>query len=138
MAPGARPARTPPAAPRRGRGPADDVTCDAHLLIVHVFGSIALEVTDHRQPGQSAKDTDRLLSPTRTLTNDQARQLPRSAAAATVIGSQVSTQQYFWRLHRLLDGITATTAYRIVLAHYFHQGGSRQRRGRDKPRAKGR
>jgi TetR/AcrR family transcriptional regulator, tetracycline repressor protein len=90
--------------------PASDAARGAHLLIVYVFGSIAVEVTERGQPGPPAKDTDRLPSPRRTLSDAQAQQFPRSAAATTVIGSHASTEQYLWGLHRLLDAITATTA----------------------------
>jgi AcrR family transcriptional regulator len=92
------------------RVPTDEAARGAHVLIVYVFGSIALEVTEHGQPGQPAKDTDRLPSPRRTLSDAQAQQFPRSAAAATLIGSHASTEQYLWGLHRILDSITATTA----------------------------
>jgi TetR/AcrR family transcriptional regulator, tetracycline repressor protein len=90
--------------------PADAAARGAHLLIVYVFGSIAVEVTDRGQPGQPGRETDRLRSPRRTLTDAQAQQFPRSAAAATVIGGHASTEQYLWGLHRLLDAITASTA----------------------------
>ena len=52
----------------------------AHLLIVYVFGSIALDVAD--------------------------------LAAAPVRAGYISTEQYLWGLHRVLDGITTTTARR--------------------------
>src|SRR4051812_42827318 len=65
--------------------PTDEAARGAHLLIVYVFGSTAVEVTEHGQPGQPAKDTDHLPSPRRTLSDAQAQQFPRSAAAATVI-----------------------------------------------------
>jgi TetR/AcrR family transcriptional regulator, tetracycline repressor protein len=88
--------------------PPDQAARGAHLLIVYVFGSIAVEVTERGQPGQPAKDTDRLPSPRRALSDAQAQQFPRSAAAATLIGSHASTEQYLWGLHRLLDGITVS------------------------------
>lgn len=90
--------------------PADEAARGAHLLIVYVFGSIAVEVTDRAQTGHAPQDADRVPSPRRTLSDAQAQRFPRSAAAATLIGGHASTEQYLWGLHRILDGITATTA----------------------------
>ena len=90
--------------------PDDAAARGAHLLIVYVFGSIAVEVSTLGQPGQPAKATDRLTSPRRKLSDAQAQEFPRSSAAATIIGSHVSTEQFLWSLHRVLDGIMATAA----------------------------
>jgi hypothetical protein len=89
--------------------PGDDAARGAHLLTVYVFGCIAMEVTDGGHPGQPTKETDQLASPRHTLSDTQAQQFPRSAAAATVIRSHISTEQYLWGLHRILDGITASS-----------------------------
>jgi TetR/AcrR family tetracycline transcriptional repressor len=60
-----------------------DAARASYLLIVYVFGSIALEVADAS---------------------------PRSADAAATMAGYISTEQYLWGLRRVLDGITAHAA----------------------------
>jgi TetR/AcrR family transcriptional regulator, tetracycline repressor protein len=83
-----------------------DAARAAYLLIVYVFGAIALEVAAHPQPGPLPPETDRIAARHLTYTATPADHYPRTAAAATTLASYISTQQYLWGLHRLLDGIT--------------------------------
>jgi AcrR family transcriptional regulator len=84
-----------------------DAARAAHLLLVYVFGSIALEVADHGQAGPLPPEGERTDKRHREAAAAAPDRFPRSAAAADVMAGYVSTQQYTWGLHRLLDGITA-------------------------------
>ena len=88
-----------------------DAARAAYLLIVYVFGSIALEVADLQRPGPAASGGRTSRRP-RTARSPPHRPSdhPRTAAAATTLAGYISTDQYMWGLHRLLDGITTSTA----------------------------
>jgi TetR/AcrR family transcriptional regulator, tetracycline repressor protein len=79
-----------------------------YLLIVYVFGSIALEVADqHDHPGPLPPEQDRTAARERAFSVTPADRFPRSAAAASTMAGYISTGQYLWGLRRVLDGITA-------------------------------
>jgi AcrR family transcriptional regulator len=87
-----------------------DAARAAYLLIVYVFGSIALEVAD-LHPGPLPPESDRIASRHRARAATPPDRYPRAAAAAATLAGYISTPQYRWGLHRVLDGITthATT-----------------------------
>ena len=85
-----------------------DAARAAHLLLVYVFGSIALEVADHGKAGPLPPEVERTDSRHRASAAAEPDRFPRSAAAADVMAGYVSTRQYIWGLHRMLDGITAS------------------------------
>ena len=86
-----------------------DAARAAYLLLVYVFGSIALEVADLHRPGPLPPESERVASATPRLRGGPGRApSPHRAAAATLAG-YISTEQYLWGLHRVLDGITAHT-----------------------------
>jgi TetR/AcrR family transcriptional regulator, tetracycline repressor protein len=87
-----------------GLGPTDAARA-AYLLIVYVFGSIALEVADLHQPGPLPPESERIATRHRAFAAATPELYPRAAAAAATLAGYVSTQQYVWRLHRVLDGI---------------------------------
>lgn len=87
-----------------------DAARAAHLLFVYVFGSIALEVADLHRPGPLPPEAERVAARHRTFAAAPAGQLPRTAAAATTLAGHISTDQYVWGLHRVLDGIILHTA----------------------------
>jgi AcrR family transcriptional regulator len=78
----------------------------SYLLIVYVFGSIALEVADQHQPGPLPPEADRIATRERAFSATPAGQFPHSAAAAATMAGYISTGQYLWGLRRVLDGIT--------------------------------
>jgi AcrR family transcriptional regulator len=82
----------------------------AHLLIVYVFGSIALEVADGHRAGSLAPEPDRVARRQAAFAQTPADRFPLSAAAATTMAGYVSTEQYLWGLGRVLDGIAAQVA----------------------------
>lgn len=82
----------------------------AYLLIVYVFGSIALDVADVRQPGPMPPESQRIATRRHAFAATPADRYPRTAAAAPVRATHVSTEQYLWGLHRLMDGLTTMAA----------------------------
>lgn len=82
----------------------------AYLLIVFVFGSIALEVADRHGHGPLPPEADRVATRTRAFSATPSGHFPRSAAAAATMAGYISTDQYLWGLRRLLDGLAARAA----------------------------
>jgi TetR/AcrR family tetracycline transcriptional repressor len=82
----------------------------SYLLIVYVFGSIALEVADVHQAGPLPPEPERIAARARAVSATSADAFPRSAAAAPTMARYISTEQYLWGLRRILDGITARAA----------------------------
>lgn len=80
----------------------------AYLLIVYVFGSIALEVADVQEPGPLPPEPERIATRRLALSATPAEQYPRAAAAAATLAGYISTEQYLWGLHRVLDGLTTS------------------------------
>ena len=85
----------------------DDRARAAYLLIVYVFGSIALDTADVGAPGPLPPEPGRIAARHRTFATIPAAHFPHSAAAADVMAGYVSREQYLWGLRRVLDGITA-------------------------------
>ena len=86
-----------------------DAARAAYLLIVYVFGSLALEVADlGPQAGPLPPESERIAKRQDAFAATRAGTFPRSAAAAAAMAAYISTDQYLWGLHRILDGITAT------------------------------
>jgi TetR/AcrR family tetracycline transcriptional repressor len=82
-----------------------DAARASYLLIVHVFGSIALEVADPHQVGPLPPETERIAARRQALASMPVERFPRSAAAAATMADFISTEQYLWGLRRLLDGL---------------------------------
>lgn len=89
-----------------------DAARAAYLLIVYVFGSIALDVADVRRPGPMPPESQRITTRSLAFAATPPDRFPRTAAAAPVRARHISTEQYLWGLHRLLNGITTTAASR--------------------------
>jgi AcrR family transcriptional regulator len=83
-----------------------------YLLIVYVFGSIALEVADQHDPGPLPPETDRMAARERAFSATPADRFPRSAAATSTMAGYISTGQYLWGLGRVLDGMAVQAAAR--------------------------
>jgi TetR/AcrR family tetracycline transcriptional repressor len=82
----------------------------SYLLIVYVFGSIALEVADVHQAGPLPPEPERIATRQRAFCATPVEHFPRSAAAVDTMAAFISTEQYLWGLRRVLDGITAPAA----------------------------
>jgi TetR/AcrR family transcriptional regulator, tetracycline repressor protein len=87
-----------------------DAARAAYLLIVYVFGSIALEVADLHQPGPLPPEPERVAVRRRALGATPADRFARTAAAAPTMAGYVSTEQYLWGLRRVLDSIAQADA----------------------------
>src|SRR3954454_4392983 len=83
-----------------------DAARAAYLLIVYVFGSIALDVAAHQQPGPMPPEPERIATRHDAFAATPDQHYPRAAAAAATLDDYISTQQYLWGLGRVLDGIT--------------------------------
>ena len=82
----------------------------AYPLVVHVMGSIALEVAAQHEPGPLRPEAERIAARRMAFSAIPADDFPRTAVAAEAIAGYVSTEQYLWGLRRILDGITARVA----------------------------
>jgi TetR/AcrR family transcriptional regulator, tetracycline repressor protein len=83
-----------------------DAARASYLLIVYVFGSIALEVAEVQQPGPLPPEAERIAARNVDLSAIPEELFPRTAAASAVMAGYISTEQYVWGLHRVLDGLT--------------------------------
>ena len=82
----------------------------SYLLIVYVFGAIALEVADVHEAGPLPPESERIATRHVAFAATPVDHFPRSAAAADTMAGYISTEQYLWGLHRILDGVTARAA----------------------------
>lgn len=96
-----------------GLSPADAARA-AYLLIVYVFGSVALEVADEPTPGPLAAEKERISRRSSALAATPATLFPRTAAATSAIAGYIGTEQYLWGLHRLIDGLHTLDAARPI------------------------
>ena len=87
---------------------ATDAAKASYLLIVYVFGSIALDVAELGEIRQAPPEADRIAARYSGFSGIPAETYPLSAASAQVMAGYVSTDQYLWGLHRILDGLTDT------------------------------
>jgi TetR/AcrR family tetracycline transcriptional repressor len=84
-----------------------DAARATHLLFGYVFSSVALDVADLNQPG-SPSTAERIAARHRAIAAAPSDQFPRVVAAAATMAGTISTEQYLWGLHRILDGITTS------------------------------
>ncbi|HEV8165441.1 MAG TPA: TetR/AcrR family transcriptional regulator [Actinomycetota bacterium] len=89
-----------------GLGPAD-APRTSYLLFAYILGSIVLVVADAEEPGPLPSEAEWIAARGRTFAGTPAEPYPRAAAAATR-AAYISTEQYLWGLHRLLDGIATS------------------------------
>ena len=80
----------------------------SYLLIVYVFGSIALETAELGGRTGGRSEGERIASRLEGFSAIPASTFPLSAGAARIMAGYVSTEQYRWGLHKVLDGITGT------------------------------
>jgi TetR/AcrR family tetracycline transcriptional repressor len=89
-----------------GLGAADAARA-AYLLFAYVVGSIALEVSGAHQSGHLPPERERIAARQAAFSQTPTDRFPLSAAAAVTRAGYVSTEQYLWRLRRILDGLSA-------------------------------
>jgi TetR/AcrR family tetracycline transcriptional repressor len=78
----------------------------SYLLIVYVFGSIALEAAELGDGPRGTSEAERISTRLEGFSAIPAGNYPLSAGAAKIMATYVSTEQYRWGLHKVLDGIT--------------------------------
>jgi TetR/AcrR family tetracycline transcriptional repressor len=88
----------------------EDAAKAAYLLIVYVFGSIALEVADSGKTHRLPPEAERITARQAGFSAIPAGTHPLSAAAAGTMAGYISTDQYIWGLRKVLDGIAAGLA----------------------------
>jgi TetR/AcrR family tetracycline transcriptional repressor len=79
-----------------------------YLLIVYLFGSIALEAAEHDGTGRLPAEDTRIAERRRRFAETPADVFPLSAAAAPTMAGYISTDQFVWGLRRVLDGIASS------------------------------
>jgi TetR/AcrR family tetracycline transcriptional repressor len=84
----------------------------SYLLIVYVFGSVALEVADADRPGPLPPELERIERRRGAFAGADTDHYSRTAAAAETIAGYISTEQFLWGLKRVLEGIVASTTDR--------------------------
>ena len=83
----------------------------SYLLIVHAFGSMALEVADLDEVASPLPpEADRVAAREGTFAATPAAHFPLSAAVVTTMAAYISTDQFLWGLRRILDGIEGQAA----------------------------
>jgi TetR/AcrR family tetracycline transcriptional repressor len=93
-----------------------DAAKAAYLLIVYVFGSIALEVAESADTLSLPPEGERISARQAGFSAIPYETHPLSAAAAGVMAGYISTDQYLWGLRKVLDGITAGTGVDVLPA----------------------
>jgi AcrR family transcriptional regulator len=84
---------------------AAEIARASYLLIVYVFGSIALEAAELGDGLSSSSEAERISNRYEGFSAIPASDYPLSAGAARIMATYVSTEQYRWGLHKVLDGI---------------------------------
>ncbi|WP_190989081.1 TetR/AcrR family transcriptional regulator [Pseudarthrobacter sulfonivorans] len=84
-----------------------DAAKAAYLLIVYVFGSIALEVAESGGTHRLPPEAERIAARQAGFSAIPPETHPLSAAAVGTMAGYISTEQYMWGLRKVLDGITA-------------------------------
>jgi AcrR family transcriptional regulator len=85
---------------------------EAYVLVVYVFGSLALEVADQNEPGPLKPEAERMATRRIAFAATPADAFPRTAAAAATIAGYISSEQYVRGLRWVLDGVAARAAAR--------------------------
>jgi hypothetical protein len=93
-----------------------DAAKAAYLLIVYVFGSIALEVAESGDTHSLPPEGERISARQAGFSAIPSETHPLSAAAAGVMAGYISTDQYLWGLHKVLDGITTRAGVDVIPA----------------------
>jgi len=90
-----------------GLSPADAPRA-SYILFAYIVGSIALVVADVEEPGPLPPEAEWIAARRRALAGTPGGPFPRAAAAVATRAAYISTEQYLWGLHHLLDGIATS------------------------------
>ncbi|HEY8338281.1 MAG TPA: TetR/AcrR family transcriptional regulator [Egibacteraceae bacterium] len=91
--------------------PPSDAARAAYLLVVYLFGAMALNVAQVPEPGPLPPEAERVAARRRRFAAVPTESFPRTAAAADTIATYVTSEQFLWGLRRVLDGISALAAH---------------------------
>ena len=80
----------------------------SYLLIVYVFGSIALESAELGAGLSGVSEAERVSTRMEGFSAIPAGEYPLSAGAAQIMAAYVSTEQYRWGLKKVLDGLAGS------------------------------
>lgn len=84
----------------------DDAARASYVLLVYIFGAIALEVAElDRRDNAGPTEGDRVSSRRAVLDTISAETYPRTTEAAATISKDLTTEQFLWGLGRILDGL---------------------------------
>ena len=97
-----------------------DAARSSYLLIVYVFGSLALEVADVHQPGPLPAESDRIAGRQLPFSATPPEAFPHSAAALTM-AAYIATEQYLWGLNGSSTASRRATATRARLQSQVSQ-----------------
>ncbi|TCO30459.1 TetR family transcriptional regulator [Kribbella steppae] len=82
----------------------DDAARASYVLLVYIFGAIALEVAEldhHTAPTEADRVTDRRAA----LDIISAKTYPRTTEAVGTMAKDLTTEQFLWGLTRILNGL---------------------------------
>ncbi len=83
----------------------DDAARASYVLLVYVFGAIALEVAELDQRRSTPTEGDRISTRRAVLDTISADTYPLTAEAVTTISKDFTTEQFLWGLTRVLNGL---------------------------------
>jgi AcrR family transcriptional regulator len=86
-----------------------DAARASYVLLVYVFGAIALEVAELDRPHATPTEGDRISTRRAVLDTISAETYPRTAETAATISKDFTTEQFVWGLSRVLDGLEPRT-----------------------------
>jgi TetR/AcrR family transcriptional regulator, tetracycline repressor protein len=85
----------------------DDAARASYLFITYVLGSIALEAAELEHSGPPPSEEERVATRLGGFMAIPSDRYPRTAATATTMARNITTEGFIWGLTRVLDGIFA-------------------------------
>ncbi|TCC53511.1 TetR/AcrR family transcriptional regulator [Kribbella capetownensis] len=85
----------------------DDAARASYVLLVYIFGAIALEVAELDQRRIAPTERDRVSTRRAVLDTISAEDYPRTTETAGTISKDFTTEQFLWGLTRILNGLQA-------------------------------
>ncbi|TCC59434.1 TetR/AcrR family transcriptional regulator [Kribbella pittospori] len=83
----------------------DDAARASYVLLVYIFGAIALEVAELDQRRIPPTERDRVSTRRAVLDTISAEAYPRTTETAGTISKDFTTEQFLWGLTRILNGL---------------------------------
>jgi TetR/AcrR family tetracycline transcriptional repressor len=83
----------------------DDAARSSYVLLVYIFGAIALEVAELDQHRGTPTEGDRVSTRRAVLDTISADAYPRTTETVSTMSKDFTTEQFLWGLTRLLNGL---------------------------------